>query len=299
MKRGRRTFVLEDLVFDTVNVTIMVLIVVVTLYPFVNTLALSFNDALDSLRGGIYLFPREFTLYNYGQILSDGTIYSALVISILRTVLGVVTGVIASLCVSYPISRSDFVARWFVTKFVVFTMYFSGGIIPTFFLIRSLGLLNNFLVYIFPMMVFGFYILVLRTYIQSLPESIIESAKIEGASETRILFSIVTPLVKPALATIALYMAVRHWNSWFDTFLYASREQSLSTLQYELRKVLQSSMARVGQEANYGGVETAQTVTPTSVRATMTIVATAPVLVVYPFLQKHFVKGLVLGGVKG
>ncbi|MBN2222749.1 MAG: carbohydrate ABC transporter permease, partial [Vallitaleaceae bacterium] len=224
-------------------------------------------------------------------------------ISIARTVLSVGFGLLFSTLLAYVLSRRDYIFRKPITALYVFTMYFNAGMIPVYFLMRSLGLTNSFWVYVIPGMVNAFNLIVIRTYIMGLPESLIESAKIDGASEMRIFLSIIIPLCKPVLATIALFIAVGNWNSWFDTFLYNSSKQELSTLQYELMKLLSSSLRSSSSgAAASGGINpadaAAKMVTPLSIRATITIVAATPILVVYPFLQKHFVKGLVIGSVK-
>ncbi|MDT8717263.1 carbohydrate ABC transporter permease [Clostridium sp. 19966] len=288
-----------DITFDTINYIILALLVIVTLYPFINTLAVSFNDSVDSTRGGIYLLPRKFTLYNYKNILSESAIYGATLISVLRALIGSVLNVLASLIVAYAISKKDFVFRKFYSRIFIFSMYFSAGLIPGYLWIKDLGLRNNFLVYVLPAIVSAWNIMVVRSYIDGLPGSIVESAKIDGASETRIIFSIIFPLSLPVLATITLFVAVGQWNSWFDTMLYCSSVQSLSTLQYELQKVLQSTQALQMQNAFVKHPDGSGSVTPLSIKATMTIIAIVPILCVYPFLQKYFVKGLTLGGVKG
>lgn len=183
-------------------------------------------------------------------------------------------------------------------------MYFSGGLIPTYLLMRYLGLVNNFLVYILPRLVVAFNVMVIRSYIESsIPYSLIEAAKIDGSSEYRILFTIIMPLSVPVLATMILYTAVGQWNAWFDTMLYCSSEARLSTLQFELQKLLQAARTMSSSAMDIAhAVESERskaTVTPNSIRAAMTVVAVVPILFVYPFLQKYFVHGLTLGGVKG
>jgi putative aldouronate transport system permease protein len=180
-------------------------------------------------------------------------------------------------------------------------MYFNAGLIPYYFLIKDLHLLNQFLVYIIPGLVSAFNMIVIRTYIQTLPESLIESAKVDGAGDFRIFLTIVLPLCQPVLATVALFVAVGQWNSWFDTFLFASSKQELSTLQYELMKLLSSSMNSNSNPAVAAGADpeaARNMVTPVSIRAAITIVASMPILIVYPFLQKYFVVGMQLGSVK-
>jgi putative aldouronate transport system permease protein len=203
---------------------------------------------------------------------------------------------------AYTLSRQEFVLRKFVTMFFVFTMYFSGGLIPGYLLIRDLGLIGSFWVYIIPGIIGVFNMIVIRSFIEGLPEGILESARIDGAGEFTTFIRVVLPLTIPAMATVSLFVAVGQWNSWFDVFLYNSSNKELSTLQYELMKILQtsttaatSSASDVYQAAENSGVA----VTPTSIRATMTIIASVPILMVYPFLQKYFVQGMTIGGVKG
>lgn len=293
---------LEDRIFDTINVLFMIVLLVFTLYPFANTIAISFNQSLDTIRGGIGIWPRAFTLANYEAVFSRTEIFNAAVISALRTILSTLIGVLSALMVAYPLSRKDFVFKKLVSTMFLFTMYVSGGLIPFYFLIRSLGLLENFWVYVIPGMTSAFNIMITRSYISQLPDSFIESAKIDGAGEFRILFTIILPLVIPVLAVVALFIAVGGWNAWFDTFLFAPGAQHLSTLQFELQKVLQAAAQQVSApDFTRAGMDAASAnmVTPMSIRATMTIVVTLPVIMVYPFLQKYFVKGLTLGGVKG
>ncbi|MFC6332959.1 carbohydrate ABC transporter permease [Paenibacillus septentrionalis] len=300
----RTNYSTSDKIFDYVNYALLTLLMIVTLYPFLNTLAISFNDAKDSIRGGIYLWPREWSLDNYKYILSEKSIYNATMISILRTVIGTVVTVFCSAMVAYAISRQDFVLRKFVTVAFILTMYINGGLIPNFLLIRDLNLLDSFWVYILPGIIGVFNLIIIRSFIDGLPESILESARIDGAGDYRTFFSIVLPLCVPVLATVALFSGVFQWNSWFDVFLYNSSTIELSTLQYELQKILQNSnasmTARTGTDVIAGGnLQNQSQVTPTAVRATMTIVASVPIIMVYPFLQKYFVKGMMVGGVKG
>jgi len=300
MHRNKKS--LEDVLLDILIYFSLSFVIVVTLYPFINLTAISFNDAIDSVRGGIFIFPRKFTLYNYKVILSDNNIYMAALISVLRTIIGTFLGLLTTMFVAYPLSHKELLFRKQITAFFIFTMYFSGGLIPSYFLIKSLHLINSFWVYIVPNLFGAFNVIVLRSYIETIPSSIYESAKIDGAGDYRILFNILLPLTLPALATVALFIGVWQWNAWFDTFLYASQRQEISTLQYELQKVLQAASKQMTQNADYslsqsGGA--GNTITPNAIRATMAIIATVPILTVYPFLQKYFITGLTLGGVKG
>ena len=298
----RKSHSLGDKVFDIVNYTMLIVLVIVTLYPFLNTIAVSLNNAQDSIRGGIYLWPREFTWANYKYIFSDNNIINASVISVLRTVIGTVVTVLASAMVAYAISREHFVLRKFVTIAFILTMYINAGLIPNYLLIRDLGLIGSFWVYILPGVIGVFNLIIIRSFIENLPDGIIESAKIDGAGDFRAFISIVLPLSAPVLATVALFSGVGQWNSWFDVFLYNSSHIDLSTLQYELQKILASSSTvsqKTAADAFANVNNSASMVMPTSIRAAMTMIASIPIILVYPFLQKYFVKGMMVGGVKG
>lgn len=305
MKKGLKTMKLGDRVFHVFNAIFMTLLVIVTLYPFLNTLAIAFNNASDTMKGGIYIWPREWTLFNFRSVFATGTVYHAFFISVSRTVLSTVLNIFLTTMLAYSLSRKEYVFRKFITVVFVLTMYFNAGLIPGYFLIKNLGLLGHFPVYILPSLVGAFNLIVIRTYIGTLPDSMIEAARIDGAGEFRIFIQVIFPLCKPVLAVVGLFVAVGAWNTWFDTFLYASSKQSLSTLQYELMKLLSSSMqtsttavAQYGSSAAKGGSTVADSVTPQSIRAAITIVASVPILLVYPFLQKYFVVGMNVGSVK-
>lgn len=301
-KRRSRHVSLGDRVFDTCNMIAMICLMIVTLYPFINMIAVSFNDANDAVRGGIYLWPRQWTFDNYKYVFGESDIYHATLISALRTLIGTAVSVFCTAMLAYTLSRQEFVLRKSVTIFFVFTMYFSGGLIPSYLLIRNLNLIDSFWVYIVPGVIGVFNMIVIRSFIEGLPEGILESARIDGAGEFATFVRVVLPLTIPAMATVSLFVAVGQWNSWFDVFLYNSSNTNLSTLQYELMKILQTtttSSTTAISDIYQSADNTAVMVTPTSIRATMTIIASVPILMVYPFLQKYFVQGMTLGGVKG
>ena len=277
----------------------MCLIIIIMLFPIWNTLVVSFNEARDSLKGSLYLWPREWTLFNYQSVFKTDKVFNAFLISIYRTVITLVLNVFLSSLLAYILSRKEFIFRKFLTTFMVITMYISAGLIPQYFLYRDLGLIDKFWVYILPSMVGAFNVIVIRTYINTLPDSLVESAKIDGASEMRICLQIIIPLCMPVLATVALWAAVGAWNDWFTSFIFAPK-QNLSTLQYEMMKILSSSMQSGVRQPDYmaSSMQTRSMVTPNSLRAAMTMVATVPILIVYPFLQKYFVT-VNIGGVKG
>ncbi|MDO7907889.1 carbohydrate ABC transporter permease [Paenibacillus sp. JX-17] len=289
----------SERLFDILNIVFMSLVVIVTLYPFLNVLAISLNDSTDTVRGGIYIWPRELTLENYKTIFQYSGLLTGLKISILRTVSGTLLGLLSASMIAYTLSRPDFRAKKFVSTFLALTMYFSGGLIPTYILMRDLNLIGTFWVYILPGLVSAFNVFVVRSFIDGLPYALQESAKLDGANDFTIYWRIILPLCKPVLATIALFLAVGQWNEWFSTYLYNGSKANLTTLQYELMKVLQSTQQGSGasRNANDMAQQMAQ-ISPESIKMAITIVVTVPILLVYPFLQRYFVGGMTLGAVK-
>ncbi len=292
---------IEPIVFYSLNTIFMLSVIIVMVYPFWNTVAVSFNNSQDTLRGGITLFPRVFSLYNYKTVFKNELLLIASVNSVLRTVLATGLGVFISALLGFVLSRKEFLWRKFVTRYFLVTMYVSAGLIPTYFMIKDLHLLNNFWVYVLPGLISAFNVIVIRSYMQSLPDSLVEAAFIDGAGYFRCFIQIILPCCMPVLATIALWCAVGAWNSWFDTFLYCSSEEKLTTLQYEMMKMLAAAMNSGGEKsaASIYSDSKGDSVTPASIRAAVTIVASVPILLVYPFLQKYFVKGVMIGAVKG
>ncbi|WP_234124684.1 carbohydrate ABC transporter permease [Clostridium hydrogenum] len=290
----------KDRICDIIIGIFMILFVIVTLYPILNTLAISFNDGIDSVRGGIYLFPRMFSLKNYQTVLNNPNLKQAAFISVSRTVIGTVLAVFFASMLAFILSRKEFVFKKQLTILYVITMYVGGGMIPVYILFKNLHLFNNFLVYILPFMVSAFNVIVIRTYINGLPESLSESAKIDGAGDFRIFIQIILPLCKPVLATIALFVAVDQWNQWFDSMIYCAGAPNLTTLQYELMKILSSATSLSTSSGATSDLtkNSASMVTPMSIRAAITIITALPIVCLYPFLQKYFVTGLTIGGVK-
>ncbi len=285
-----------DKVFVVCNTLFMVLFVIITLYPVLNTLAISFNDGTDALRGGIYLWPRKWTLQNYSTVLQRQNLITGAYITVARTVLGTLLALAANAVLAFIVSRKDFLVKRELSLFWVITMYVNGGMIPTFLLYRGLHLTNSFWVYVIPGMFSAFNMLVIRTYMAGIPDSLEESAQLDGAGYTTIFLKIISPLCKPVYATVALFVAVGQWNSWFDAMLYNRMSSNLTTLQYELMKLLSSV---TNQSASAEAMKNAAgTVTPTSVRAAATILTMLPIVCLYPFLQRYFVTGLTIGGVK-
>ncbi len=285
-----------DLAFHICNGIFMVLFVIITLYPVLNTLAISLNDGSDALRGGIYLLPRKFTWKNYATVLQKDNLLTGAFVTVARTLIGTLLALATNAILAFIVSRKDFMFSKQVSLFWVITMYVNGGLIPTFLLFKTLGLTNSFWVYVIPGMLSAFNMLVIRTYMKGIPDSLEESAQLDGAGYTTIFVKIISPLCKPVYATVALFVAVGQWNSWFDAMLYNRMSDKLTTLQYELMKLLSSVTNQSGSAESMKNSE--GSVTPTSVRAAATIITMLPIICIYPFLQKYFVAGLTLGGVK-
>ncbi len=300
----RKTFV-SNLIFDAIITITLAFVVIATVYPFWNTIAISFNNGLDSLTGGITLWPRKFTWQNYKALFVTDRIYQAFVISVSRTILQTILSVFCTSMLAYALSRKEFVIRKPLTTILVISMYVNAGLIPGYMLIKKLGMLNSYAVYIIPNLVDVFNFILVRTYINGLPDSFVESARIDGAGEMKIFLKIIMPLIIPSIAMICLFVAVGAWNSWFDTYLYCSPKNSLHSLQYVLMSYLNSSQNQSNSAADAGAMalaaasgSTSQMVTPIAIRSSITVIATVPILIVYPFVQKYFVVGMTIGGVK-
>ncbi len=293
----------RDLGFPILNTVILILLMFITLYPVLNTLAYSFNDGTDAARGGIGILPRKFSLKSYEWILNDPDIAQAGFISASKTIITTILNLFWTGMLSFALSRREYVLRRFITLAMVLTMYVNAGLIPSYLLIsQTLGLRNTFWVYIIPTMYSCFNMIIIRTYIMGLPNELVESARIDGAGDFRIYWQIIFPLCAPVLATVALFVAVGAWNSWFDTMLYIPTERSLDTLQYYLK----GKMATAGQTSNLANstvdaatATAAFSVTQRTVQCATTVVTALPILIIYPFLQRYFVTGMALGSVKG
>ncbi len=283
----------RDDILDWILLVVFVFLIIITLYPFLNVLAISFNDPIDTMRNINMVIPRQFTTSNYVYIFKENNLIAPLLLSVLRTVLGAGLGVICTAMLAYVLSRKDFYFNKVFTLLFVVTMYVSGGLIPEYLLLmRTLGLGNNFLVYIIPGLIWVYNVILVRSFIEGLPIALQEAARVDGANDFIIWGRIILPLCKPVLATVGLFVAVGQWNAFMDTYLYA---KELPTLQYVLYQIMETATIKVDPHA----VEQMKNaVSPLSVRMAITIVATVPILLVYPFLQKYFVGGMTVGAVK-
>jgi len=291
--------------FSIINYTVLIGFTIICVFPFyyifINTIS---NNEL-SAAGEIVLIPRGIHFNNYLSMRDIPGLFQAAYISVARTAIGTIATVVAAAFLGFLFTREMFGRKVFY-RMLIASMYFNAGLIPYFITIMRMGLLNNFLVYVIPLIVQPFSVLLVKTYIESTPISLQESAEIDGAGPFRIFVFIVLPLTKPILATVAIFAAVGQWNSFMDTVLFITDER-LWTLQFVLHRYISQAgfLARLLQaaQAGVGTVDIAAIMatqqTPTSVRMTVTMVATLPILLVYPFFQKYFTKGIMMGAVKG
>lgn len=283
-----------DSVFDIFNIMFMCFVTLITLYPFYYVIVSSLNEPLDLLRGPVYLFPRKFSLANYFYVLQDEKILKAAFITISRTVIGSVSAVIFTAAFAYGVSKKWLLGHKFFLGMALITMYFSGGLIPTYLLIsHGLKLQGNFLVFIIPNLFNAFNAFIMLAFFRGISAEIEESAKIDGANDLIIFIRLILPISLPILATITLFNGVFHWNSWFDALLYGGRK--LETLQQYLVKAIQSTNVSAKASAYVSTL----TVSSTSVRMTTMVITAFPIVIAYPFLQRYFVKGIMIGSLKG
>lgn len=299
MKRHKKiTRTPGEWVLDIVKVVFLAFVVVVTVYPFWNIFIISINDATDAIRGGLYFLPRKLSLSSYAEILGRSTFLASIKVSVGRTLIGTPIAVLVTAMLAYPLSRKDLVGRKFWNLLFVFTMYFGGGLVPYYMVLKGIHMLNTFWVFIFPMMMSVYNMILIRSYIESMPDSLFEAAKIDGANDLVVFVKMVIPLSKPILMTVALFVAINQWNSWFDAYLYTS-DQALKPMQSILVEILNQYQTGASTSQAMSNAKAGVTVTPDSIRMAATMVATLPIIMVYPFVQKYFVKGIMLVAVKG
>lgn len=283
--------------FPYINALIMVVVCFVTLYPVWYALVISFNDGNDAMMGGIYWWPRVFSLESYRAMFSHQGILRSFLITIFRTVAGTVTHILFTGMVAYAFLQSKLPGRKVYMIIGVVTMFFNGGLIPTFLLVKNLGLIDNLLVYIFPSMFNFFHLLIFQAFFREIPASLQESAQIDGMSHFGTFARIILPLSLPVVATIALFHGVWHWNDFFTGIIFVNDMdlQPVATYLYRVIAQNQSSQMMVNMPANIAR----SAVTSQSIKMATMVAATFPIVLVYPFLQKYFVKGLLVGAIKG
>lgn len=284
--------------FDYSNYAFLIIFAFLALYPFIYVFAGAFSQGTDYMRGGIYFIPRVFSLDNFTMIFNDSRLFIGFKNTILRTVIGVVAGTLFTALVAYGMSRKDLPFRKAINRFNIFTLFFTGGLIPYFMVLKYLGLLNTFWVYILPNLYSVFNMIILQSYFREIPEEMHESAVIDGAGEFRIFAQLYLPLSKPVIATIALWIGVFHWNSFFDSMVFTT-DANLQTLQYFLVKLIKEASFAQGEAASKIPAQVLRTTSVTTVRYAAIVVSTIPILAAYPFMQKYLIKGIMVGSVKG
>jgi len=257
----------------------------------------SFNDATDAMMGGIYWWPRVFSLENYKRVFSDSRVLRSFQITIAKTLIGTTISVLFTAMVSYPLSKTQLVGRKIYMGMATITMFFSGGLIPTFLLFKNMHLLNNFLVYIIPAAFNVFNVLIFINFFREIPGSLEESARIDGANDLLIFAKIILPLSKPVLATIALFSGVGQWNDYFGGLMYMTDRVDLEPIQTYLYRMVAQVQSNQMTNTAAANITTSDT-TSTSIKLAAMVITTLPICCVYPFLQKYFVKGMMVGAVK-
>lgn len=279
---------------------IVILFCLAILLPCLNVLVLAFNDGKDAARGGIWFWPREFTLDNFKEVFDDGSIMTAYGISIARTVIGTFLSLMVTTLAGFSLKQKDLPGNKLLTVLITFTMLFSGGMIPTYIQYRNLHLLNSFWVYVVPSLVSVTYLLMVRTFFEGIPDSLEESAKLDGCGYFQTYFRIMLPLSKPVIAVVGLYTAVNHWNDWFAGAFYMN-DSSMWPVQTVLQNMLTKSMSQQQQITSVAEALAQSSVSTTtdSLKMAAVVVTTVPILCVYPFVQKYFAQGAMIGAVKG
>ena len=299
----------SDYVMDIFIYAFMIILILLVLYPFLNSLAISFNNADDTTRGGIGLWPRMPTIASYKNILTNNKIWNAYFISISRTVIGTLAALLCTGIIAYGLAHRKLIGRRFYSLICIIPMYFGGGLIPYYLLIRTMGMMNTFWVYIIPNLIGLFNIILMRTFFQELPEALEESAQIDGANYLTVFFRIIIPISTPIIATIALFVGVFHWNSWFDATIFITKE-NLKPMQNILLSIINEAAyaeriaaltggANSAASAAMGNIAKGRLVNVRSITMATMFITIIPIVIVYPFLQRFFVKGIMVGSIKG
>lgn len=294
---------LSDRITETIILAVLICFALSTLYPFVYFLACSFNTASDTMRGGFIIWPREFTLDNYKAAFQNNGILQGFKVSLIITVLGTAINVILTGMAAYALTFKQMPGRNFIIFLIFIPTVFSGGVVPTYILYRRLQLLTSIWIYILPGLYGFFNIVIMRTFFESIPIGLSEAAYIDGCSEVRIFFKIILPLSTPIIATMVLFIAVTQWNDWYTGAFYVTRDEirpAATLLQQILNEAdVMSNIASLNEQNIYvSTTDIEKTVTPESLRMTFVMIITLPIVCVYPFLQKYFVKGVMIGSIK-
>lgn len=290
-----------DKVVSVVTYVIVIALCLLILLPCLNVLALSFNDGQDAARGGVFLWPRVWTLDNYKEVFQDGSIVNAYKITIARTVIGTFMCLVVTTFAAFALNQTELPGRKFITFAITFTMLFGGGTIPTYIQYNELGMLDTFWVYVIPGLVSVTHLMMVRSFFDGLPYGLQEAAKLDGCGYLGVFFRIMLPLSKPILAVVGLYTAVGHWNDWYAGSFYMTSDK-LWPVQTVLQQMLARAMDSTQDVRNNVAAAIAanqRAVTTDSLKMAAVVITTAPILCVYPFVQKYFAKGTLIGAIKG
>jgi putative aldouronate transport system permease protein len=288
----------EDHLMDCIVYVFLAFVFILTAYPFYLSMVLSFNNGLDAARGGVYLWPRAFTLDNYRTFFGDERWIRGFFITAIRTLVGTVVTTLFTAIVAYGFSYEKLIGRKLYMGIAIFCLYFSGGLIPYYMTLKALGLLNSFPVYIIPSALNLFYAIVAVSFFKGIPRALHESAIIDGAGELKVFVRIILPVSKPLLATIAIFTGVGHWSSWFDSAFFV-QNRNLRTLGYLLMEVINRSNLSGSSAMSAAMASVNSVITPLAIQVTAMVISVFPIMIIYPFLQKYFVTGLTVGSVKG
>lgn len=289
------TLTWSERIGQVINYSLLILLAASCVLPFVYVISVSLTPITEVLRqNGLVLIPKQITWFAYQQVMSGDTLLNAYKVSLFRAVIGTSINLVFTIITALPLSRKNLPGRNVFLLFIVFTLLFNGGIIPHYLVVKQFGLLNSVWALVIPTLINAFNLLIMKSFFEQLPEALDEAAKIDGAGELAILYRIVLPLSTPIIATIGLFYAVYHWNSFFDAVLFIN-DATKYPLQLYLRNILLAAVASTGDAA----ADAADMVNPISMQMAAVVVSTLPILLVYPFIQKHFTRGILLGAVKG
>ena len=281
------------IVFKVVNTVIMLLVCAATLYPFLYLVAQSFSSEQAIIMGKVSLFPVDFNITTYKSVLEKGEFLRSYKNTIVYVVLGTFSAIVLSCCMAYPLSKTELKGSKFLMKFIIFTMYFGGGLIPTYVLMRRLNLVNTIRGFIIPSLLSTYYIILMRSFFQGIPKDLEEAAEIDGLSPIGIFIKVVFPLSMPIIATMILFNAVGYWNNWFHSFLYLDKKE-MWPVAYYLRTIISGATT----SADPGEISAEKMQIAANIRSCSMVLMALPIICIYPFVQKYYVQGMMLGGVK-
>ena len=281
------------LIFKVFNTLIMILVCVVTLYPFLYLVAQSLSSEQAIIMGKVSLFPVDFNITTYKSVLEKGDFLRSYKNTLIYVIVGTVSSLVLSCCMAYPLSKSELKGSKFLMKFIIFTMYFGGGLIPTYVLMRKLNVVNTIRGFIIPSLLSTYYIILMRSFFQGIPKDLEEAAEIDGLSPIGTFIKVVFPLSMPIIATMILFNAVGYWNNWFNSFLYLDKKE-MWPVAYYLRTIISGATT----SADPGEVSAEKMQIAANIRSCSMVLMALPIILVYPFVQKYYVQGMMLGGVK-